>query len=114
MTIEKAILSAKEPKETNTAWIQPKGDSLQLNIFNNGKWRPINGNGGSSSSSSSNSSEGTAWPVDPDAPMLTVDNFHSIFIPKAEELGINSNTLTEEQVSQLVSSMNSVKFATPK
>lgn len=43
MTIEKAILSATEPKETNTAWAEPKGESIQLNIFNDGKWRPVAG-----------------------------------------------------------------------
>lgn len=83
-------------------------------IHVDGVWRPINGSGGNSNSSSSNSSEGTVWPVDPDAPMLTADNFFSVFESKALELDINPSTLTEEQVSQLVSSMNSVKFATPK
>lgn len=47
--IKRTILSEKSPRNRHIAWAEPKGDSLQLNIFNEGKWRPIAG--GSSDSS---------------------------------------------------------------
>jgi len=107
MTIEKAILSAKEPKETNTAWVQPKGDSLQLNIFNNGKWRPIAGGGNSTTVTNK-------YPVDPNAPMLSMDNVYAQMNLIAERLGISSGEPTQEQTEYVMNELKSYKFATPK
>lgn len=105
MTIEKAILSAKEPKETNTAWVQPKGDSLQLNIFNNGKWRPIAGGG--------NSTTVTKYPVDPDAPLLSMDNISEQLYIIAGRLGFTGEP-TQEQMEQICNELKLIKFATFK
>lgn len=109
MTIEKAILSAKEPKETNTAWVQPKGDNLQLNIFNNGKWRPIAG--GDSSTTITNK-----YTSDPNAPMLSLGNFfEGAMFEAATKLGFDTdNELTSEQMEQFLNELKSYKFATPK
>lgn len=109
MTIEKAILSAKEPKETNTAWVQPKGDSLQLNIFNNGKWRPIAGSGNSTTVTNKYTS-------DPNAPMLSLGNFfEGAAFEAATKLGFDTNNKpTSEQMEQIFNELKSYKFATPK
>lgn len=108
MTIEKAILSAKEPKETNTAWVQPKGDSLQLNIFNNGKWRPIAGSGSSTTVTNKYTS-------DPDAPMLSRDSFNAALDAIGQKLGFGlTSEYTQEQAEQVINESKSYKFATYK
>lgn len=52
MVIDKTILQNEEPRHTRAIWADPEGESITLKIFNNGKWRPINGSGGSGNSGS--------------------------------------------------------------
>ena len=53
MVIDKTLLQNEEPRHTGVIWADPEGENIVLKIFNNGRWRPINGSGSSSSSSDS-------------------------------------------------------------
>lgn len=46
--IKRTVLSEKSPRNRHIAWAEPKGENIQLNIFNEGKWRPIAGGGSTS------------------------------------------------------------------
>lgn len=106
--IKRTILSEKSPRNRHIAWAEPKGDSLQLNIFNNGKWRPIAGGG-------SNSSTVTKYTSDPNAPMLIGNFFEGAAFEAATKLGFDTNNeLTSEQMEQIFNELKSYKFATPK
>lgn len=119
MTIEKAILSAKEPKETNTAWVQPKGDSLQLNIFNNGKWRPIAGSGNSSSDSGGcgcNDFEielTGSNPINIDGANINKGNFQDIYAKITNGQLINGKVFYKAEMSdRVIYFFNEIQFIT--
>lgn len=109
MVIEKTILSRVEPKDTTAAWAKPVGENIQLNIFNNGKWRPINGSG-------SNTTVTNKYTSDPNAPMLSLNNFFDgAVFETVTKLGFDTNSeLTSEQNEQIFNELKSYKFATPK
>lgn len=109
MVIEKTILSKVEPKDTTAAWAKPVGENVQLHIFNNGKWRPINGSG-------SNTTVTNKYISDPNAPMLSLDNFfNGAMFETATKLGFDtSSEPTSEQNEQIFNELKSYKFATPK
>lgn len=105
--IKRIVLSDKMPNNKHIAQAEPQdSEKINLKIYKDKKWIPIAGSG--------NNTTVNKYISDPNAPMLTTDIVYHIFNSKAQELNINPSTLTEEQVSQLVDSMSSVKFAAPK
>lgn len=109
MHIHRISLQDKMPNNKHIAWAEPKGaDNIDLKIFDNKKWKPIAGSGSSTTV--------TKYPVDPNAPMLSSDNFfNGALFETATKLGFDTNSeLTSEQNEQIFNELKSYKFATPK
>jgi len=78
-----------------------------VNVHVDGKWRPIAGGGNSTTVTNK-------YPVDPNAPMLSMDNVYAQMNLIAERLGISSGEPTQEQTEYVMNELKSYKFATPK
>lgn len=103
--VKRIILSEKQPNNKHIAWAQPSGDNIDLKIFEDNKWKPISG-----------SSTTNKYTSDPNAPMLSMENFFKgATFEAATKLGFDTNSvLTSEQMEQILNELKSYKFATPK
>ena len=108
MYIDRLLVQKEAPKDTKVAWAKPEGENIELNIFNNGKWRPIAGSGNSTTVTNKYTS-------DPSAPMLSGDSFSGAMMEAATKLGFGTDSEpTLEQYEQIFNELKSYKFATPK
>lgn len=105
--VKRIILSEKQPRNKHIAWAKPEGDNIDLKIFEDSKWKPV---AGGNSSTVTNK-----YPVDPNAPMLSMDNIASAWMEAATKLGFGTvSEPTLEQQEQIFNELKSYKFATPK